>query len=503
MKLFKRIMSVLLAGSLALGSFTYAFAAENTSDPTAVTTGGTTSAETEEQPEEQPEEYKPIDTTGYTRWTTKSGFSAKKNYYINSAVKVTKNKTFTLPKDSTLVLSKGANLMIYAGSKLNIKGSLIIEPGAKITVTGILNFYANSSGQNYGSIVSTKSGSLKLSSTLTNESVGTAVLAGSMNIYKAGNYINNGKTTFAEGCKTTVTGNITSTYDSQTFIKGKVSVTLSGSASFAGYLRLSGELVNSGILSFDKELDYKKMSGGRLAVSKSGRFSDKRHENPYQGTPIFPEVDSKTEYKGIDVSTWQDTIDWEKVKASGVDFAMVRATFSTNHVDNTFVYNVTEAKKAGVKVGVYHYSYAETVAEAKAEVKHLLETIAPYELDYPIAIDIEENSQKQLGTKKITAIAKTMLDAVRDAGYYPILYSNTNWLTTVFDMSQLSEYDVWVADWRGSVGYTGEYGIWQYSCQGKVSGIKPDVDLNISYKDYAKIIKEGGYNKVKKVDAAA
>lgn len=507
MKLLKRAMSFILAGAITISGLTgthFSHAYAESSDPPAASdsAGDTTTTDPGGDVGDITEEYQPVDTSkDYIRWTGKDKFATGKNYYVDSTVKISKSKTFTLPKNSTLVLSKGANIQIYASSRLNIKGSLIIEPGAKITVTGTLYFYSGSCTENYGSLTTTKSGILKISSDITNRSQGKIILSGTTCIYKTGTLANEGRTTLAANSQTTVTGKLMGTESSKLFVKGKLSITLSGSSSLKGYVYLSGTLLNSGLLIFEEGLKYILATGGKLSVTKSSRFYDNRNgNNPFDDSGLPPSNEpgeEPVELKGIDVSQYQGTINWSKVKSAGIDFAMVRTSLSYRRYDETYDYNIREAQKAGIMVGAYHYCFAENVSEAKRELDHLLKILAPYELDFPIAIDIEERAQMELGKKKLTEVAKTMLDGLKEAGYYPILYSSSTWFADAFDMSQLQDYDVWVADWRGYMGYKENAGIWQYSCEGKVSGISEDVDLDIGYKDYSKIIKEGGYNKAK------
>ena len=111
--------------------------------------------------------------------------------------------------------------------------------------------------------------------------------------------------------------------------------------------------------------------------------------------------------KLIDVSTWNGNIDWYKVYKSGVRYAMIRSSFGVanpNQVDNKFARNITNAQKVGVKYGVYHYSYAQSVAEAQREADFCLKTIKGYKLDLPVAFDIEDSSQTHLGKDTLTSI---------------------------------------------------------------------------------------------------
>ena len=113
-----------------------------------------------------------------------------------------------------------------------------------------------------------------------------------------------------------------------------------------------------------------------------------------------------------------------------------------------------------------------------------------------MVLDVEEQYQANLGKAKITSIAKVFLDEVKAAGYYAMLYSNKSWLTNYLDMSVLSEYDVWLAQWNEVPTYSGDFGMWQYSAKGIVSGIDGYVDLDLSYKNYSQIIRNGGYNRL-------
>lgn len=202
--------------------------------------------------------------------------------------------------------------------------------------------------------------------------------------------------------------------------------------------------------------------------------------------------------KGIDVSTWQGIIDWPKVKASGVDFAMLRASYGwkdkDKQTDSQFHRNRKEAKAAGVKCGAYHYSYATTVEEAKKEAAFFLDIIKGYSFEYPVAFDMEDKCQKNLGRKLLTDIAYTFMEEVEKAGYYVCLYTNLDWIRNRLDMERLSRFDLWLAQWNKEPTYEGSFGIWQYTSRETVPGIAGSVDMDISYKDYPTIIKGKGLN---------
>ena len=202
--------------------------------------------------------------------------------------------------------------------------------------------------------------------------------------------------------------------------------------------------------------------------------------------------------KGIDVSTFQGDIDWNKVKKGGTEFALIRGGYGRYEVDEKFELNYKNAKKADMPVGVYHYSYANTVEKAKQEAAFCLSYLKGKKLEYPVAFDIEDKSIYSLSRELLTDIAYAFCNEIEKNGYYVCIYSYKAFLQNKLDMKKLSRFDVWVAQWNDECTYNGKYGMWQYSDKGKVSGISGRVDLDKAYKDYPKIMKEYGLNGFKK-----
>lgn len=198
-------------------------------------------------------------------------------------------------------------------------------------------------------------------------------------------------------------------------------------------------------------------------------------------------------YKGIDVSKWQGTIDWQKVKASGIQFAMIRIAYSTI-LDKCFETNYKNAKAAGMPIGVYIYTMATDKASAEKEADYLIELLKGKTLEYPVAFDIEDKVQSGLTKTQITAIIKAFCDRMTKAGFYVCIYSSKSWFETKINVSKLASFDIWLAQWNKTCTYKGKYDIWQYSDSGSVAGITGNVDMDYSYKDYAKIIKEACLN---------
>lgn len=206
-------------------------------------------------------------------------------------------------------------------------------------------------------------------------------------------------------------------------------------------------------------------------------------------------------YKGIDVSRHNGSIDWDKVKKSGIQFAILRAGYGKNSIDGKFHYNAKSCNEVGLPIGVYWFSYALTAAEAKKEADYVCDLISAYKIEYPVCFDYEYDSidyAKKNGGKTdaatIRAIAKAFLDHVEERGYYAMNYTNIDFLNRGFE-SLTSKYDTWLADWSNSPDRS--CGIWQYSSKGSVSGISGAVDMDISYNDYPAIIAGKGLNGLK------
>lgn len=197
--------------------------------------------------------------------------------------------------------------------------------------------------------------------------------------------------------------------------------------------------------------------------------------------------------KGIDVSKWQGIINWSEVKKDGVEFAIIREGYGKNQVDKKFEENYRNARAVGMPVGIYHYSYADSVEDAKKEAQFCLNNIKGKELEYPICFDIEDREMLKLNNQQRTDICKAFCDTIESAGYYAMIYCNLNWLDNYLIKSELSKYDLWLAQW-GMRMPTIVVGMWQKSDKGVVRGITGNVDVNIAYKDYPEIMRKKGLN---------
>ncbi|MDL2253066.1 glycoside hydrolase family 25 protein [Ruminococcaceae bacterium OttesenSCG-928-I18] len=198
---------------------------------------------------------------------------------------------------------------------------------------------------------------------------------------------------------------------------------------------------------------------------------------------------------GIDVSKYQGEIDWAKVKEAGVEFVMIRAGYrgyDTGQIvmDEYFESYLQGASEAGIPIGVYFFSQAISAEEAVEEAEFVLEAVEGYPIAYPIVFDMEEMETspyrtENLTSEEITKIAIAFCNRVQEGGYTPMLYGNVSWFLARMDLHQLHEYDKWFAQYRPMPYYPYEFTIWQYTAKGSVDGIEGEVDMNLSFVDYA------------------
>ena len=196
--------------------------------------------------------------------------------------------------------------------------------------------------------------------------------------------------------------------------------------------------------------------------------------------------------RGIDVSKYQGNIDWGAVAASGINFAIIRVGYRGSVSgalvqDPNFKKNISGATKAGIKVGLYFFTQAVNEAEAVEEASMAMSLASGYKVTYPIFIDTESASSGRangLSKSARTAVVKAFCQTVRNGGYKAGVYASKSWYANQLNASALNGYCIWVAQYNSSCTYSGKYDMWQYSSKGSVSGIKGNVDMNISYTGY-------------------
>lgn len=217
------------------------------------------------------------------------------------------------------------------------------------------------------------------------------------------------------------------------------------------------------------------------AITDSGGFKE------YEEDGIYAK-------KGIDVSKYQEDIDWEAVAEAGIDFAIIRLGYrgySTGelNLDEYFLQNIEGATNAGIDVGVYFFSQATTIEEALEEYQFCIENIGDYELTYPIVFDMEDLYEDEyrtmyLTTEERTEITIAFCEAAVGDGYTPMIYGNISWMMESLDLTQLEGYEKWFAQYFDQPFFPYDLSMWQYTQTGIVDGIEGYVDLNICFKEY-------------------
>lgn len=194
---------------------------------------------------------------------------------------------------------------------------------------------------------------------------------------------------------------------------------------------------------------------------------------------------------GIDVSTWNGNINWNQVKNSGVSYVIIRTGFrgSTQGAlveDNKFRQNIQGALNAGLKVGVYFFTQAVNEVEAVEEASMVLSQIKGYKITYPVFIDVESSGGRAdgLDSGTRTRVINAFCQTIQNGGYRAGIYANKTWLAQKMNISALSGYKIWLAQYNTQVTYGGRYDMWQYSDKGSISGISGKVDMNLSYMNY-------------------
>ncbi len=244
------------------------------------------------------------------------------------------------------------------------------------------------------------------------------------------------------------------------------------------------------IISGTKYTGWQNIDGNTYYYDKDGK--------PVTGTQVIGGVTyqfgsdgkltSASGVLGIDVSKWNGSIDWNAVKAAGVEFVIIRVGYRGSSAgalidDAKFATNIQGAKAAGLKVGVYFVTQAVNDVEAVYEASMVLDRIKGYSLDYPVFLDVEASGGRGDAIDKATrtAVITAFCETIRNAGYTAGIYANKTWLDTKMDTSGFGNYVIWVAHYSSVCGYTGRYTVWQYTDKGTLPGISGSVDLNLWY----------------------
>lgn len=205
--------------------------------------------------------------------------------------------------------------------------------------------------------------------------------------------------------------------------------------------------------------------------------------------------DNKREaVKGVDLSKYNGTVDFNALKNAGVDFAMLRLGsrgYGTGVIslDEKFVEYAQNARLSGIQIGAYFYSQAVNETEAVEEANYIVGAVSGFDIKYPIAIDVEHVSGDEARTDNLTSeertkIVKTFCDTVKGYGYKPIVYATRDMLISGIDLEDMGDYDVWLSDQNVPTDYPYRFSMWQYDRRGTIDGITGDIDLNLSFINY-------------------
>lgn len=193
---------------------------------------------------------------------------------------------------------------------------------------------------------------------------------------------------------------------------------------------------------------------------------------------------------GIDVSAYQKSIDWRRVKNAGAEFAIIRLGYSSAsdgslHLDSRYEENIKGALDAGIKVGVYFFSQAITTDEAVKEAEFVAKNLRGYDITGPVAFDMEPVGEgdriEVLTAEDKTEIADAFCRAIESFGYSSMIYGNPSWISNHLNLSYLSDHSIWLAHYTWATDYPYKFVMWQYSSEGKVDGIEGNVDLNMYF----------------------
>ena len=243
--------------------------------------------------------------------------------------------------------------------------------------------------------------------------------------------------------------------------------------------------------------DTKKVYTGWQTLDGVRYYFDPDSHEPVKGQQVIQGImytfggngGLQSQSRGIDVSKFQGSINWSQVKASGVDFAIIRVGYrgygsGALVEDSQFRANIQGASSAGIPVGLYFYSQAVNEEEAVEEASMVLSLCGGYRLSYPIYYDTEHvagGRANGISRETRTACAVAFCETIRNAGYSAGVYSYASWFYNSLSYANISKYSIWIAQYRDKLDFKYSYKIWQYSSKGRVPGISANVDMNIAY----------------------
>lgn len=247
-----------------------------------------------------------------------------------------------------------------------------------------------------------------------------------------------------------------------------------------------------------QEIEYRVLDDIEYMIMTENDIDPEKEDKAVNGAEEAADGSENTELQftkdnaklGIDVSKWNKTIDWEQVKDAGIEYAIIRcgyrgASSGALVLDPMYERNIKGAIEAGIPVGVYFFTQAVDEVEAVEEASMVIRLIEDYDVDYPVFLDSESAGGRgradRLDAGERTKIHKAFLETIATAGYETGIYASRNWLNDEVDMTELSNYKTWLAEYADIPVYDEYYHMWQYTSKGTVDGIETRVDLNLCY----------------------
>ena len=249
----------------------------------------------------------------------------------------------------------------------------------------------------------------------------------------------------------------------------------------------------------DGKLVIKDMYAGEITIPKYNVALNSYDTTKFINNSGLITYDDEKASLGIDVSSYQETIDWQQVKESGIEFVMIRAgyrgaTRGALREDTNFQANYNGAKEAGLKVGVYFFSQATSVAEAEEEAGFVLQLLQDKKLDYPVVFDwetaevmdngVDISRTKAVTGEEVTSFAQVFCKKIDKAGFTAAVYFNRNLAYDYYNLEEIDQFDFWLAEYRTVPAFYYDFQMWQYSDNAQVRGISTPVDINICFKEY-------------------
>lgn len=241
----------------------------------------------------------------------------------------------------------------------------------------------------------------------------------------------------------------------------------------------------------------RKIENGKLAMN-SFNVNNFREEDGFMA--YFDENGNKISHLGVDISYHNDKVNWSKLKEAGCEFVMLRCgyrgyTQGGLMEDERFAEYIDAAQKAGLNVGVYFFTQAINEEEAIEEADYVIELLNGRTLQYPVALDTEyvNDEEARTNTNEISDELRSKMciafcERIREYGYYPMIYSAENWMRRDMNLTMLTDYEFWAAQYRDENDFLYDFTIWQYTESGEIDGVVGPVDLNISMVDYASFV---------------